>query len=1643
MTAGPDDDTSFTFPVSDGDVSFVLNLPDWETDYIQGYLARTSSPYESEMLRDMARRLQPGDNVVDVGANIGNHTFYLASLRCNVDAFEPDVSLTDAMTKSAVSNGFGDRVIIHPVALGDTPAVGSLVRDDQRNIGRQRVVAAEGDRERISISPLDSIDVRRPVRAMKIDVEGMEGQVISGARQILVEDRPLMYVEAASRDALSAIARALSVLGYTCWDVFNSTPTYLFVHRDEVDDRDVAAQTLLKASMEMHDLVDQLRSTRSRLDEVNLKYRDLSLSFARLREGGDRAVVIPVSPGRLTDEQVRLRRESVSRRRQEQRLARAVQLREDEVREALSRVASLETTVRDLRRRVTRGEQRLDEARREVNTALGLSREADRDRVAARRDAETADLRAVEVEDRLRILADAYRETRSRNRDVDSRLTDAVARAQDDAARLRQGADAAAQQTAELVTRLRRDLDDAARRRSEMADQLRSETLRATEAAERLELELETSRALRSEVASLRSSVTYTVGKAIRAAQRSPLKMVRLPLILRQEARRARDEHVERLRAEDTTADAVPVDGTSSTPGPEGSRWMVDPRTSMLRLAVVVDDFTGHALEPEAQITHLVPASWKAQLESAVPDLLFVESAWRGKDGAWHNAVSHMGPELRGIVDWCRSRSIPTIFWNKEDPVHFATFLNAASWFDVVFTTDIDCVPRYKSALGHDRVHLLPFAAQPLHHHPVGTDRRASSIAFAGAYYQKYPERTRDLDSFLANLPQFKPVEIYDRNLHGQDPAYKFPAAYAKYIVGTLRPEQIDVAYRGYDYAINLNSVKQSQTMFARRVFELLASGTTVISNFSRGVRILFGDLVTSTDDGHDAVRRLSVLERDPARRDSLRLAGLRKVLSEHTYAHRVSLVAEKALGLPEIEAVPAVTFVGAASDEHELGLLLSHAARQQPLGLARFLWIAPTRLASLVPPEHEMLSPEAIGSQTVGELVSTQFCGMLVAEDYYGPHYALDLVLGSRFACADVIGKGAFWGRRDDGTTVLHDPEKEYSRVARLGMRRAVVVTSTIASMGCADWLGSGPGAEYDHAEQVSLDRFGYGERMDPEMATGAAVDGHAGDEGVPLARVEKIAERARTSVPDPGADERVELSDLAQLFSGVTRPGVEHVLGRDTWDVVSDLADGVHDYLYARTSIPIETLWTTSSADVHLDSSTGLNIQMVFIFHDSDSQRLDAFFVVPGKNARHPIPEGAVAVKIGIRVMGKGAARISRVLLSHIDTEPAALVSGQENLVISNHYPSYGDLYRNAFVHSRVLSYRDLGVGTEVFRLREGAVLSFDEFQGVDVVTGGASALRLLLDDNEFRSLMVHFLDEVMWDVVRQRQESSRVVVWVHGAEVRPWWRLAHNLGQDGVTDAVREASEKRLAFWRGVFEEAGPQVHFVFVSQIFADEVMSDLGITLDRSRYTVIHNPVDVDFFQTQKKEVEQRLSILSIRPFASRTYANDLAVRAILDLSEETWFDELTFTIVGDGPLFDEIVEPLRRFPNVTLQKRFLTREQILELHRSSGVFLVPTRLDSQGVSRDEAMSSGLVPITCAVSAVPEFVDGSSGILVDQEDWKGLADAIRFLRDSPATFERLSAGAAQRVRLQSPARAVAAAEVGLMRDDHVNSSEDKS
>ncbi|MFP3409955.1 hypothetical protein SB757_35630, partial [Pseudomonas sp. SIMBA_065] len=75
-------------------------------------------------------------------------------------------------------------------------------------------------------------------------------------------------------------------------------------------------------------------------------------------------------------------------------------------------------------------------------------------------------------------------------------------------------------------------------------------------------------------------------------------------------------------------------------------------------------------------------------------------------------------------------------------------------------------------------------------------------------------------------------------------------------------------------------------------------------------------------------------------------------------------------------------------------------------------------------------------------------------------------------------------------------------------------------------------------------------------------------------------------------------------------------------------------------------------------------------------------------------------------------------------------------------------------------------------------------------------------------------------------------------------------------------------------------------VFVSRYFAEEVMEDVGFRIPEESYEIIHNPIDTDIFNYKKKPESQRFKVLSIRPYASAKYANDLSVAAIKLLSKE-------------------------------------------------------------------------------------------------------------------------------------------------------------
>lgn len=353
----------------------------------------------------------------------------------------------------------------------------------------------------------------------------------------------------------------------------------------------------------------------------------------------------------------------------------------------------------------------------------------------------------------------------------------------------------------------------------------------------------------------------------------------------------------------------------------------------------------------------------------------------------------------------------------------------------------------------------------------------------------------------------------------------------------------------------------------------------------------------------------------------------------------------------------------------------------------------------------------------------------------------------------------------------------------------------------------------------------------------------------------------------------------------------------------------------------------------------------------------------------------------------------------------------------LLTRSYPSQDNLYQYPFVHRRVVAYRALGHEVRVLRLapEEGEHI----FDGVECRAVPATSFSAAVAAFEPHIVAVHGPDEGMWPAIAALEWRWPICAWLHGSEIPAFFReKAQRIADPALRDATLTAVSARAAFWREALSPWPNGLNLAFVSQDSIGLMRRDLGDVLRDDGLKVLHNPIDTDLFAYRAKDATQRLNVLSIRPYDSPTYGNDMAVAAVLALASHSAFPAMRFNFIGDGPLFDETLAPLRGLANVTIDRRFVRQEEIAALHRENGVFLVPTRLDTQGVSRDEAMASGLVPVTNSVFAVPEFVDERCAGLASADDAEGLAREIAAMVDDPALFLARSAAAAARVRRQS-------------------------
>jgi FkbM family methyltransferase len=184
--------------------------------------------YEVETTRLIREPLAPGGVFVDVGANEG--WFSMIAARCvgpsgRVVAIEPQRRLLPVLYENMALNGFGNRVQLRSVALGETEGIGELHLSPDLNTGAsslQRHLRYETVRERVRVMRLDTRLSEAEIESvdmLKLDCEGAEESVLRGAgdyiaqrriKRLLVEFHPHI----SGRKSCRAAHRLLLEAGY-------------------------------------------------------------------------------------------------------------------------------------------------------------------------------------------------------------------------------------------------------------------------------------------------------------------------------------------------------------------------------------------------------------------------------------------------------------------------------------------------------------------------------------------------------------------------------------------------------------------------------------------------------------------------------------------------------------------------------------------------------------------------------------------------------------------------------------------------------------------------------------------------------------------------------------------------------------------------------------------------------------------------------------------------------------------------------------------------------------------------------------------------------------------------------------------------------------------------------------------------------------------------------------------------------------------------------------------------------------------------------------------------------------------------------------------------------------------------------------
>ena len=198
-------------PVRHGLMAFSVN------DTFIGRSLDLYGEWSPDDARVLQRFLRPGMTVLDIGANIGTHTLFLAQAvgpSGRVVAFEPVRALFHLLCGNLALNNLSNVEAI-PTAVGRECGRAGAPRIDLGATGNFGAAAltADGIKDNVPVTTVDALDLDR-CHLIKADVEGMESDVISGAVHTVRRHSPILFLENEVPEQSPRLLEKLAEFGY-------------------------------------------------------------------------------------------------------------------------------------------------------------------------------------------------------------------------------------------------------------------------------------------------------------------------------------------------------------------------------------------------------------------------------------------------------------------------------------------------------------------------------------------------------------------------------------------------------------------------------------------------------------------------------------------------------------------------------------------------------------------------------------------------------------------------------------------------------------------------------------------------------------------------------------------------------------------------------------------------------------------------------------------------------------------------------------------------------------------------------------------------------------------------------------------------------------------------------------------------------------------------------------------------------------------------------------------------------------------------------------------------------------------------------------------------------------------------------------